>query len=104
MRAPRMISNMRSGARALLLSLLLTGCATPLGNLLPSLRTVVTCPKELQYQPLRVFPPLPEPLTNRGLETFVLNLIDLLKLEWDRSDQASRDCAEWLKTQGYKGE
>ena len=101
MRGLKRIGNMRFGASSLCLVLLLNGCGT-LSNLLPPTRVVVACPPELVYQARRVFPALPDQLTNRSLEDYALALVEQIKAEWLEADQVAAACREYLKVQGLK--
>lgn len=101
MRERRTILHIAYGVSSLCLALLLSGCAS-MPNLLPTTRVVIACPPELQYRPLRQFPPIPEVFTNGSLEEFVLSLIVQMRQEWKAIDQARSDCETWLRGQGWK--
>lgn len=100
-RARKRTLNTACGVSSACLCMWLTSCASA-PNLLPSQRVVVACPAELQYRPVRQFPPLPMPLLNRGLQDFVDALLDQLEETWARVEQSNNDCAKWLKGQGLK--
>lgn len=101
MREPKRTLSTLCGVSLAYLLMLLAGCGT-LPSLLPTSRVVVSCPPELGYRPVKVFPPLPEPLTNRGLEEFALSLVVQIRQTWAAVEQSQNDCAEWLRSQGVK--